>query len=144
MNRNMAQLQRSSKVKVGYQNIDIVHEKASFSKPSDAYGEFDHRKNSISIQEDLTKIDYACTLLHEILHAVVYYNSLTQSGQPLDNENKEETVVENEPDPKEENISDSSEPEKLEVQSEDSQIEDPPETKDNADKNENSTSPVES
>ena len=93
MNRNMAQLQRSSKVKVGYQNIDIVHEKASFSKPSDAYGEFDHRKNSISIQEDLTKIDYACTLLHEILHAVVYYNSLTQSGQPLDNENKEEIVV---------------------------------------------------
>ena len=93
MNRNMAQLQRSSKVKVGYQNIDIVHEKASFSKPSDSYGEFDHRKNSISIQEDLTKIDYACTLLHEILHAVVYYNSLTQSGQPLDNENKEEIGV---------------------------------------------------
>ena len=44
-------------------------------------------------RRDLTKIDYACTLLHEILHAVVYYNSLTQSGQPLDNENKEETVV---------------------------------------------------
>ena len=89
MNRNMAQLQRSSKVKVGYQNIDIVHEKASLSKQSDSYGEFDHRKNSISIQEDLTKIDYACTLLHEILLAVVYYISLSQSGQPLDNENKE-------------------------------------------------------
>ena len=95
MNRSMAQLQRSSKVKVGYQDIEIIYEKASFAKPSDAFGEFDHRKNTISIQEELSKTDYACTLLHEILHAIVYYNSLTQLGQPLDNENKEEVVVNN-------------------------------------------------
>jgi len=32
-------------------------------------------------------------LLHEILHAVAYINSLTQSDQPLDSENKEEIVI---------------------------------------------------
>ena len=93
MRKNTVQSQRNSKVKVGYQEINIIIEKASFSKPSDSYGEFDHRKNVISIQEDLSDRDYACTLLHEVLHAIVYYYSLTQTGQPLDTESKEETTI---------------------------------------------------
>jgi hypothetical protein len=32
-------------------------------------------------------------LIHEILHAIAYYYNLTQSGQPLDEENKEEVVI---------------------------------------------------
>ena len=90
MKRSTVQSQRNCKVKVGYQEIDIVIEKASFTKPSDSYGEFDQRKNTISIQKDLSDPDYVCTLLHEIIHAVVYYYNLTHT---LDTESKEENVV---------------------------------------------------
>jgi Zn-dependent peptidase ImmA (M78 family) len=81
------------KLKIGYQDIVIERETSTFQKQSDSYGEYDHRKNSISIQTGLSPLDEANTLLHEILHAVAYINSLTQSDQPLDSENKEEIVI---------------------------------------------------
>jgi len=81
------------KVKIGYQDITIERETATFQKQSDCYGEYDHRKNSITIQTDLSPLDEANTMVHEILHAVAYINSLTVSGQPLDSENKEEVVI---------------------------------------------------
>jgi len=81
------------KVKIGYQDVLIEWSSASFSKPSDSYGEYDHRKNTISIQNELSDLDEANTLLHEILHGIVYINSLTVGGQPLDKEDKEEVVI---------------------------------------------------
>ena len=75
------------KIRIGYQDIVIEREKASFSKPTDSYGEYDHRKNSITIQSE------ANTLIHEILHGISYINSLTVSGQPLDTDSKEEVVI---------------------------------------------------
>ena len=81
------------KIKVGYQDIVIERETSTFQKQTDCYGEYEHRKNQITIQNGLGPLDEANTLLHEILHAVVYINSLTQSGQPLDTENKEELVI---------------------------------------------------
>ena len=53
------------KVKIGYQHVIIERETPTFQKQSDSYGEYDHRKNTITIQ----------------------------SGQPLDTENKEEVVI---------------------------------------------------
>ena len=81
------------KVKIGYQDIVIERETSTFQKQTDCYGEYDHRKNSITIQNGLGPLDEANTLLHEILHGIAYINSLTQTGQPLDSENKEEMVV---------------------------------------------------
>ena len=81
------------RVKIGYQDIVIERETSTFQKQSDCYGEYDHRKNTITIQNGLPPLDEANTLLHEILHGISYINSLTQSGQPLDSENKEEVVV---------------------------------------------------
>ena len=81
------------KVKIGYQDIVIERETSTFQKQSDCYGEYDHRKNSITIQNGLSPLDEANTLLHEIIHGIAYINSLTQSGQPLDTKNKEEVVV---------------------------------------------------
>ena len=81
------------KIKIGYQDIVIERETSTFQKQTDCYGEYEHRKNQITIQNGLGPLDEANTLLHEILHAVVYINSLTQSGQPLDTENKEEVVI---------------------------------------------------
>ena len=81
------------KIKIGYQDITIERETSTFQKQSDSYGEYDHRKNTITIQNDLGPLDEANTLLHEILHGIAYINSLTQSDQPLDTENKEEVVI---------------------------------------------------
>ena len=81
------------RVKIGYQDIAIERETSTFQKQSDCYGEYDHRKNSITIQNGLSPLDEANTLLHEILHGIAYINSLTQTGQPLDSENKEEVVI---------------------------------------------------
>ena len=81
------------KIKIGYQDVVIELETTTFQKQSDCYGEYDHRKNTITIQNGLPPLDEANTLLHEILHGIAYINSLTQSGQPLDTENKEEVVI---------------------------------------------------
>ena len=80
-------------VRIGYQDVKIERETATFSKQTDCYGEYEHRKNQITIQNDLSNLDEANTLLHEVLHGIVYINSLTQTGAPLDKENNEEIVV---------------------------------------------------
>ena len=81
------------RIKIGYQDIAIERETSTFSKQTDSYGEYDHRKNSITIQTQLSDLDEADTLLHEILHGIAYINSLTVSGMPLDKEDKEEIVI---------------------------------------------------
>ena len=81
------------RIKIGYKDITIERETATFQKQSDCYGEYDHRKNVITIQSDLSPLDEANTVVHEILHGIAYINSLTVSGQPLDNDNKEEVVI---------------------------------------------------
>ena len=81
------------KVKIGYQDVVIERETSTFSKQTDSYGEYDHRKNIISIQTELSDLDEANTLLHEMLHGIAYINSLTVGGMPLDKEEKEEIVI---------------------------------------------------
>ena len=81
------------KIKIGYQDVSVERDTTTFQKQSDAYGEYDHRKNTISIQNGLSPLDEANTLLHEILHGVAYINSLTQTGEPLDEGNREEMVI---------------------------------------------------
>ena len=81
------------RIKIGYQDVVIERETSTFSKQTDSYGEYDHRKNSITIQTQLSDLDEADTLLHEILHGIAYINSLTVGGMPLDKEEKEEIVI---------------------------------------------------
>ena len=81
------------RIKIGYQDVTIERETSTFSKQTDSYGEYDHRKNTITIQTELSDLDEADTLLHEILHGIAYINSLTISGMPLDKEEKEEIVI---------------------------------------------------
>ena len=47
------------KLKIGYQDIVIERETSTFQKQSDSYGEYDHRKNTISIQTGLSPLDEA-------------------------------------------------------------------------------------
>ena len=81
------------RIKIGYQDVAIERETSTFSKQTDSYGEYDHRKNTITIQTELSDLDEADTLLHEILHGIAYINSLTVGGMPLDKEEKEEIVI---------------------------------------------------
>ena len=62
------------KIKIGYQDIVIEREAPTFLKQTDAYGEYDHRKNTITITNGLGPLDEANTLLHEILHGIAYIN----------------------------------------------------------------------
>ncbi len=86
----------NKKIKVGYSTITIKKQAPEFTKDNmnDAYGQYLPRKNRIEIQPDLSDIDEANTLLHEILHASVWVCSLCQTGQPLQ-ENKDEELVVN-------------------------------------------------
>ena len=80
-------------VRIGYQDVKIERETATFSKQSDCYGEYEHRKNQITIQNDLSNLDEANTLLHEVLHACVYGSGLNQAEGPLKEDNAEELTV---------------------------------------------------
>jgi len=85
----------NKKIKVGYSTINIKKQSPQFTKDnmSDNYGQYLSRENKIEIQPDLSDIDEANTLLHEILHASVWICSLTQSGQPLQQSKDEELVI---------------------------------------------------
>tara|TARA_Y100001970_G_scaffold294371_1_gene451988 strand:+ start:4208 stop:4600 length:393 start_codon:yes stop_codon:yes gene_type:complete len=85
-------------VKVGWKNIALEPTKASFKKDnSDYWGQFTARENKIEVQEEAEGIDLANTLLHEVLHAIVYHSSLNQDGGALKDggncEDREEQAV---------------------------------------------------
>jgi hypothetical protein len=82
-------------IKVGYSTITIKKQSAQFSKDNmgNQYGQYLSRENRIEIQPDLSNVDEANTLIHEILHASVWVGSLCQAGQPLSERNDEEVVV---------------------------------------------------
>tara|TARA_R100001377_G_scaffold84828_2_gene69297 strand:+ start:2937 stop:3290 length:354 start_codon:yes stop_codon:yes gene_type:complete len=85
----------NKQIRVGYSTITIKKQGSQFNKDNmnDAYGQYLSRENKIEIQPDLSDIDEANTLLHEILHASVWVSSLCQSGQPLEKSKDEELVV---------------------------------------------------
>lgn len=85
-------------VKVGWKNITLEPTKASFKKDNaDYWGQFTARENKIEVQEEAEGIDLANTLLHEVLHAIVYHSSLNQDGGALKDggtcEDREEQTV---------------------------------------------------
>ena len=82
-------------VQIGYSDIDLKVQAPEFKKANmtDCYGQYTQRENIIDIQPGLSDIDEANTLIHEILHAAVWISSLSQSGQPLQQTNDEEVVV---------------------------------------------------
>ena len=85
---------KPTRVKVGWKDIDIDYVKASFKKDNtDCYGQYLNRENKIEIHEELDNDDLANTMLHEVMHAIVYHSSLNQPGGPLkDDESEEQTT----------------------------------------------------
>ena len=85
----------NKKIKVGHSIITIKEQAPQFNKDnmSDNYGQYLARENRIEIQPELSDIDEANTVLHEILHASVWISSLNQAGQPLQEGSDEEVVI---------------------------------------------------
>jgi Zn-dependent peptidase ImmA (M78 family) len=83
-----------SKIKIGWKDVDIDIIKTSFIKETtDYWGQYNNRTNKIEIQEEAPDIDKANTLLHEVLHAILYHSSLNQPGGPLREDEAEEQAV---------------------------------------------------
>jgi hypothetical protein len=85
------------RIKVGYSTLKINTQATQFanSNMTDTYGQYLQRENKIEIQPDLSDVDEANTLIHEILHASVWISSLSQTGQPLEDSGNEELVINN-------------------------------------------------
>ena len=82
------------KIKIGWKDVKIEKVKTSFIKNnSDYWGQYIARESKIEIQEEAKGIDLANTLLHEIIHAIVYHSSLNSEGGPLKDGDEEEQAV---------------------------------------------------
>lgn len=82
------------KIKIGWKDVDLEKIKVSFAKNnSDYWGQYIARQNKIEIQEEAEGQDLANTLLHEIVHAIVYHSSMNAEGGPLTQDGDEEQVV---------------------------------------------------
>ena len=84
-------------LRVGYSDLTIKIEAPNFKKDNltDCYGQYLSRENSIQINAGLETHDLLNTVIHEILHACCFVSGLTQKESPLDNDEKEEIVVNN-------------------------------------------------
>ena len=83
-----------TKVKVGVADLTIERVDPSFKKNNvDCFGQYLSRENKIEIQKEISGIDYANTLLHEIIHAVIYLSSLNSDGGALKDDDAEEQVA---------------------------------------------------
>tara|TARA_B000000609_G_C24004202_1_gene256601 strand:- start:104 stop:466 length:363 start_codon:yes stop_codon:yes gene_type:complete len=82
------------KVKIGFADIKIERVDPSFKKSNtDCWGQYLSRENKIEIQKEVDGIDYANTLLHEVMHGIVYLSSLNSDGGALKEDDHEEQVV---------------------------------------------------
>ncbi len=71
-------------IKVGWKDIVLEPTKVSFKKDnSDYWGQYLSRENKIEVQEEAEGVDLANTLLHEVLHAIIYHSSLNAEGGAL-------------------------------------------------------------
>ena len=84
-------------IKIGYTDVIIDVTSPNFKKDNltDCYGQYLQRENKIEIQPNLTNIEEANTLLHEILHAIAYTSGETLEGGRLNGDTNEESVVNN-------------------------------------------------
>ena len=60
------------KIKVGYRSYKLEEWKQTVANANDAHGQFFAKEGIIGYTEEEKGISHANTLLHEILHAIVY------------------------------------------------------------------------
>ena len=80
-------------VKVGWNNVKFSFVDPSFIKESDCFGQYLSRECKIEIQKELSGDQLINTVLHEIIHCIIYNSSLNQDGGPLTDDKSEEQVT---------------------------------------------------
>ena len=75
------------KIKVGYREYKLEKWKQTVANANDAHGQFFAKEGIIGYTEEEKGISHANTLLHEILHAIVY-----QWNMELDEKTEEHVV----------------------------------------------------
>ena len=79
-------------IKISFADVDIeTSDDTKFAEEN--FGEYDSRDNKITISTNSTDRDIANTLLHEIVHASVWYGGLKDDGAALEDDKHEEHVV---------------------------------------------------
>ena len=87
-------MNKPNNVKVGWKDIRIEYIEPQFERNNaDFWGQFLSRKGVIEIQKEIQGDDLANTLLHEVLHAIVYASSLNSEGGALEDGKDEEPTV---------------------------------------------------
>jgi len=87
-------IDKPKKVKIGWKDVKIDYVDPSFFKNNvDCYGQYISRTGTIEIQKEIEGVDLANTVLHEIMHAIVYNSSLNSEGGSLSDGKDEEQVV---------------------------------------------------
>jgi len=85
-------LKPKRKIKIGYQDVNI--NLISFDKEVDhVFGEYDSVKNTIDLNKTQAPRSMANSLLHEVVHAVIYETGLNSDGNCLSNDKDEELAV---------------------------------------------------
>ena len=80
-------------VKVGWNTVSLSFVDPSFIKESDCFGQYLSRECKIEIQKELEGDQLINTVLHEIIHCIIYNSSLNQDGGPLTDDKSEEQVT---------------------------------------------------
>lgn len=83
------------KIKIGYEDIaiNVINFTTNDKKDDNVLGEYDSSNAKIDIQKDQNARSEANTLLHEVIHAVVYQTGLNSEGNVLAKEENEELTV---------------------------------------------------
>lgn len=84
----MKVLDIKNKIKIGYRNYDIKVEDKVWNKQTESFGQFLSEEGIITVSSKEDAISQANTLLHEILHGIVY-----QWGLGEEMSDKEEKIV---------------------------------------------------
>ena len=80
-------------VKVGWNTVSLSFVDPSFIKESDCFGQYLSSECKIEIQKELSGDQLINTILHEIIHCIIYNSSLNQDGGPLTDDKSEEQVT---------------------------------------------------
>jgi len=80
------------KIKISYTDLFVeLNDDHKFK--ADQYGEFDANTNTITLATETSSRELANTLLHELVHASVWYGGLKDEGAALEDDKAEEHVV---------------------------------------------------
>ena len=89
----MLTLEDISRLKIGYMDIAVVETTAMDDEYQ--YGEFDSKTNTIKINPHISDLDKINTVLHEIIHAILYERGISADGGMLSEKEKDEEFLVN-------------------------------------------------